>query len=227
LAHKDPEADDLIRRALGVQPDATYLLVQQALLQEIALRNAQVRIAELQQRGQQAAPADSPEASSFLGGKLPSGSGQRGWANTPPPEPPPAKSWSPSPGAAAAGPAPGPLQESGLLGRGGQPSGFGSFLGAAGATAAGVAGGALLFQGLEHLIGPSGWSGLGGDGRTPEVIEENTTINQHDNPSAPDNTLDENAQDWGSDHADTGDTGHDPGDDFGDSGDTSDDSQWT
>jgi hypothetical protein len=34
----------------------------------------------------------------------------------------------------------------------------GSFLGQAAATAAGVAGGAFLFQGLEHLLGGRDWN---------------------------------------------------------------------
>src|SRR5205085_10756582 len=43
---KDPEADALIQRAVAQQPDATYLLVQRALLMEQALNNAKDQIAQ-------------------------------------------------------------------------------------------------------------------------------------------------------------------------------------
>jgi len=48
VGQKDAEAESLIRDALGRQPDAAYLLVQKAFLQEQALRNAQGRIDQLQ-----------------------------------------------------------------------------------------------------------------------------------------------------------------------------------
>jgi hypothetical protein len=38
LAHKDPVAEQLIRDALAHHPDALYLLVQRALLAELALK---------------------------------------------------------------------------------------------------------------------------------------------------------------------------------------------
>lgn len=115
----------------------------------------------------------------------------------------------------------------GFLGRGGQPSAMSGFLASAAATAAGVAGGALLFQGLEHLIGGAHGSGLGsglGTG-TPPVIEE-TVINEYGNEPA----ADDNAQDWGENYADAADSSQDLGDDDTDSGDSGggdDGSSWT
>jgi hypothetical protein len=45
---KDADAEALIRDAAARQPDAVYLLVQKAFLQEQAVRNAQGRIEQLQ-----------------------------------------------------------------------------------------------------------------------------------------------------------------------------------
>ena len=47
---KDAEADALIRRAMAQQPDAPYYLVQTVLVQDMALRNAESRIAELERQ---------------------------------------------------------------------------------------------------------------------------------------------------------------------------------
>ena len=49
--NKDPEAERLIARAVEQQPDATYLVVQRALLLGQALEQAKVRIAELEEAG--------------------------------------------------------------------------------------------------------------------------------------------------------------------------------
>ena len=67
---------------------------------------------------------------------------------------------------------PAPQPRSGLL-----SSGTGSFLGSAAATAAGVAGGAFLFQGLEDLFGHHGGGFLGQD--APSEVE-NVTVNNYD-----------------------------------------------
>ena len=47
---KDPEAEAAIANAVARQPDAAYLLVQRALLQQQALNNAQAEIAVLRQQ---------------------------------------------------------------------------------------------------------------------------------------------------------------------------------
>src|SRR4051794_19677015 len=71
--NKDPEAERLIARAVEQQPDATYLVVQRALLLGQALEQAKARIAALEQgegRGQ-----------GFLDPTIPSGDNASGWGN--------------------------------------------------------------------------------------------------------------------------------------------------
>jgi hypothetical protein len=162
----DPDADQLIRNAFDRQPKAAYVLVQQALVQQMALREAQGRVAALEQqlRDNRTAPTGG---ASFLGGAA------QGYGAASPPPAPPAGGW----GNQAAG--------------GGAPhtSGVGSFLRSAAATAAGVAGGAMLFQGLESLFGGHrgmlGGGGFFGTG-TPEVVENNTVINDYGDPGLQD-----------------------------------------
>jgi len=75
----------------------------------------------------------------------------------------------------------------------GPASGFGSFLGNAAATAAGVAGGAFLFQGLENLFGHQAGAFPGAS--LPAETVENVTVNNFGaNPgdaSEPDNLADD------------------------------------
>jgi hypothetical protein len=143
---KDPEADALIQRAVAQQPDATYLLVQRALLLEQALNNAKDRIASLESQvrsGQQGG-----EGGKFLDANSWGNSGrtqpaqsyqrdnQQPYQSQPQNQPQyqqPQYQSAPS---------------SGFL-RGG----FGGTLGTIAATAAGVAAGGFLFQGLENMFG--------------------------------------------------------------------------
>lgn len=135
---KDREAEALIAQAVARQPDAAYLLVQRALLQDQAMQAAQARIAELERKVASVSTPASP-AGSFLSG---GGWGrQAGAAATPPPANDvsvtgralPANRFSAQPAAAPR-----------AMG--------GSFLPAMAATAAGVVGGAFLFQGIQHLM---------------------------------------------------------------------------
>ncbi|WIY00894.1 DUF2076 family protein [Amycolatopsis mongoliensis] len=146
---KDPQVGELIADHIGAQPDALYLLVQAVLVQEDALRTAQARIA-----GLQAAP---PAATTFA---------QPAYGAAPAPgyAPPPAQ----------------PAQQGGFMSRmfgqnrdqaapadASPGRSGGSFLKTAGAAAAGVAGGALLFQGLSGVFGgheASASEGHHGDG---------------------------------------------------------------
>ena len=134
---KDPEAQALIDRAVAQQPDAAYLLVQRALLLEQALNAAKARIAELQ-NAQGSGGGRGFLAGANLWGRAPDHTDQRsaasldGLSMLPDPA---RRSGTPSPAAAP------------------RISPFGGFLGQAAATAAGVAGGAFLFQGLESLLG--------------------------------------------------------------------------
>jgi len=129
--NKDREAADLIDRAIRSNPDAVYLLVQHAILSNQAIANAKSRIADLESR------LGLDTQSSFLGGGSPLSRGASGpWGNV---------------GGSRAGYQP---QPSGYpQGMQPQSGGAGSFLRNAAATAAGVAGGALLFEGLSGLLG--------------------------------------------------------------------------
>jgi len=127
---RDSEAEALIKDLAARQPAAAYLLVQTVLVQEQALKAAQERIAQLE-AGAGAAPASS----GFLGSA------------------PKIGPWGAQPAAPIAPPAPvsptrSPLQAAVAP----QPAG-GGFLRTAMATAAGVAGGALLFEGIRGLMG--------------------------------------------------------------------------
>jgi uncharacterized protein len=128
---RDGEAEALIRDLVGRQPSAPYLLVQTVLVQEQALKAAQARIAELEAKAGAAAPA----APGFLGSA------------------PKIGPWGASPAAPAAAPQPIPPTQSPLQAAlAPQPAG-GGFLRTALTTAAGVAGGALLFEGIRSLMG--------------------------------------------------------------------------
>src|SRR5690349_12544151 len=71
---KDPEAEALIKAAIQAQPDAPYLLVQTALVQNMSLEGAQARIQELEREVAQAKEAAAAKPTSFLGGLLGGGS---------------------------------------------------------------------------------------------------------------------------------------------------------
>ena len=160
-APHDRDAEELIRRLIGEHPGAAYLLAQNVLVQEYALKNAQVRIEDLQRQ-----LAEASQPTSFLGGLFGGGAPRRQAA--PPPPPPP-----PSYGAGPWGAQPYP-QQPGPWGAP-QPTG-GGFMQSAMATAVGVAGGALLFEGVEHMFG--GGSAQAATFTQPPVVE-NTTINNY------------------------------------------------
>src|SRR5437763_2586801 len=147
---KDPDADALIQRAVAQQPDAAYLLVQRALLLEQGLNNARAQIASLQDqlRGQQGG------GGKFLDPNTWGNSGQRSVA--PPQQQPQVQQYQPEyrqpyqppyqPSYQQAGP--------GSMGMGGGFLGGGmrGTLGTIATTAAGVAAGQFLFQGLENMF---------------------------------------------------------------------------
>jgi hypothetical protein len=143
---KDPEADAAIARALAQQPDAAYLLVQRALLQDQALDSARAQIGQLRNELQAGQAGRGTGSGSFLDANSAWG---RSAVSPPHPE-------AQSPVMQAA-PGRTPMYGSGArAGRQGQGflgGGGGSFLGNMAATAAGVAGGAFLFQGLQSLMG--------------------------------------------------------------------------
>jgi hypothetical protein len=137
---KDPEAIAMIEQAVARQPDAAYLLVQRSLLQERALEAAKAQIASLQSRLQ---AGGQERAGTFLDAANSWGNSARAPVSAPayanPPAPP-----------AYVAPRPSFMQ--------GMTGGGGSFLGNMAATAAGVVGGAFLFQGIENLLSHHGGS---------------------------------------------------------------------
>jgi hypothetical protein len=166
----DAEAEQLINQAVAAQPCAPYLLAQTVLVQEHALANAQGRIAQLEKQVA-AASQPAPTGGSFLSGLLGRSSA---------PAPAPLITPSPLPSA----PYPSTVNMPSSAG--------GSFLRSALTTAAGVAGGALLFQGVEDLLGHhagafgsyfggggGGFLNAGFGGGRPEVIENNEVINNN------------------------------------------------
>jgi hypothetical protein len=181
---KDPEADALIRQAVAAQPDAPYYLVQTVLIQDMALSNAQSRIHDLEQQLAASRPAPS-QPTSFLGGLFGGGTAPAGSGSVPQAGP-----WSrPAAGPQSAPPQwqnpaqPQPMMGQPMMG-GGMPmmgqSPFGggsSFLRQAATTAAGIAGGALLFQGIQSMFGAHAGGILAGTSMQPGLSE--TVINNY------------------------------------------------
>lgn len=174
---KDVDAEDLIKESSAKQPDALYLLVQKALVQEQALNGAKARIEQLQSENTQLRARSEPSRGSFLGGNDP-------WAVPARP----AQGYAPQGGPANWQGAP---QSSGFGGGGMMGGGgMGSFLGSAAATAAGIAGGAFIFQGIENMMGHHSGGGFFNSGMDSNPIE-NVTINEYygsDHPQVADNS---------------------------------------
>jgi uncharacterized protein len=145
---RDPDAERVIIDGLRRAPNATYALVQTALVQDEALKRADARLRELEAR-----LGDEPAArpAGFLdgmrdallgrretprGGSVPSVRPARGQPQDQDAALAPAAApWRPAP-AAPSGVAPG-----------------GSFLGTAAAAAAGMIGGSLLLDGIRSMMG--------------------------------------------------------------------------
>ena len=182
---KDPQAEALIADAMAKQPEAAYLLVQRSMLLDQALAAAKAQITHLQsqlQAAQEARGAQGTQgaSSSFLD---------------------PANAWGNSAGAApvrssvpAVAPVSAPYAAQPQVAamppsRPGFLSGaFGGTLGNIAATAAGVAGGAFLFQGIENLLHHNSGNGFLGQ-PLGAIPREETVINNYygsDTPSRDD-----------------------------------------
>ncbi len=139
---KDEEAQAMIASTFARQPDAAYLVVQRALLLDAALQDAQAQIAQLKAQLAQQRPAVA--TSGFLDATT--------WGRQPTPvASPPAMSPSP---VQAVQPAPFAPPARGFQAPG--------FLSNMATTAAGVAAGAFLFQGINGLMGGHSSSPLAG-----------------------------------------------------------------
>ncbi len=168
----DAEADQTINDLVRERPDTPYVLAQTVLIQDYALHQAQARIADLEQQLQ---GQPKQESGGFLSAIF--GSGKA------PQRPQPQPTYQAQP---AYQPQPQPGYASGPWGAApSQPS----FLQNAAQTAVGIAGGALLFQGIESLFGGHGYGygggmgGFGGAGFMPQPgITETVVNNYYDNP---------------------------------------------
>ncbi len=153
---RDPEAERFIGEQIRFQPGAPYYMAQAVIVQEQALQDSQARIAELEDRVQQLEAAGQTRTqNSFLAGRT-GGMFSRGAAA-------PSQT---APSASAVPPTTGPwgrtsmapAQQQGYA----QPmqpqqpaasGGGGGFLKGALATAAGVAGGALIYDQMKGMFG--------------------------------------------------------------------------
>jgi hypothetical protein len=150
---RDREAERLIQDGLRQAPNATYALVQTALIQDEALKRADTRIRELE--AQLGGGAEPPRQGGFLESMRESVFGRReapraGSVPTVRPggEPTGAPMGAP-PGYRTEAP---PMAQAPMMG---QPGG-GSFLGTAAATAAGVIGGSLMMDSIRSMMGHRG-----------------------------------------------------------------------
>jgi len=144
---KDPEAETLIRETAAVRADAPYSLVQTMLIQDLSLHDAQSRITDLETQLTEAkcassAPPNFLGAPSFLGAVF--GSGEPSGPGGPGIGPAPLGTTA-QPGYGSEGGSAPPAPGAGLIG--------GGFLQSAAMTAAGIAGGALLFEGIRSVFG--------------------------------------------------------------------------
>jgi hypothetical protein len=183
----DQEALKMINDLVRDKPDTPYVLAQTVLIQDYALHQAQARIADLEQQVKNQPPhKEGGFLSSLFGsGKDPQPTPQP----APRPQPQPNYQAQPTYPQPAAGPW-GQAPVSAAPQMFAQQSGGPSFLRSAATTAAGVAGGALLFQGIESLfhggmgggMGGFGGAGFGGFGGQPGLTE--TVVNNYyDNPA--------------------------------------------
>jgi hypothetical protein len=158
LTEKDPDAEALLNDGLARDPDALYKLAQTVLVQNLALNQARAQIDQLRQQPVPAAPQPA-KATSFLGSLL------HRQPSAPPPPPPQSPQYQapqyapPQYQTVPQYPPAGPQ----VVYEQAPSSGAGSFLRSAATTAAGVAAGALAFEGIESLMhGGHGGGFMGG-----------------------------------------------------------------
>ena len=156
VQNRDPEAENLILKRFAANPHAPYLLTQSVLVLQQAVTGAQSRIADLEKQLAEA-KAQPQQGGGFLSSIFGSPVAPQAAAPVRPAAPPPIPQQPVAPA----------------------PSQGGSFLQTALGTAAGVAGGALLFQGIENMMGhnPGPFGGMGtssggflGENQPAEII---------------------------------------------------------
>ena len=185
VTDKDTEAEQHLQQGLAGYPDAIYVLAQTVLVQQYGLTHAQQQIQQLQSDLEEARQhASQGGGGSFLSKIFGGGSSsnqqnsRQGYSaqqqpyqpvNNPgyaPPQPGYGQQAYAQPGY---GYAPGYAQPMGYA-----PGGGGGFLRGAMQTAAGVAAGEMMFQGMESLFHGFGGGGYGyGGGRPEETVINN------------------------------------------------------
>jgi uncharacterized protein len=169
LEEKDIDAEQMLKQGMGKNPDSLYILAQTVLVQKYALEQAQMQLTQAKAQIEQMQQHPEPKhTSSFLGNLL-----GRNDAPAPPP-PPPAQGWATVPAYPQSAPGVGYPQSAAPIGMGGG----GGFLQGALQTAAGVAAGALAFEGVESLMHGFGHAGgygqgFGGFGDRPTEVINN------------------------------------------------------
>jgi len=205
LQEKDADAENLLGHELGANPDALYILAQTVLVEDIALQQARAQVTQLQQQLQQARQQPA-HATSFLGRLL----GEHDSPQIAPPAAPPVPPMQQQPYSGGSQPpfqpvpgyqAPPPPQYAqppyAQPPYAAVPAGQPSFLRGAMQTAAGVAAGALAFEGVESILHGFGYGGYGpgfgtaGFGMGPGMgmgggferpVEESVVNNYYDAP---------------------------------------------
>ena len=210
---KDMEAEQLLQQLVRERPGTVYILAQTVLMQDFALRNAQAQIEELQRQLSEQQPHSERGSGSFLGNIF--GGGEQHY------QPRPSSGSVPSvnPWGRPSGDYAPPPQEQGYSGTGPggpvmQPSQTSGFLRSAATTAAGVAGGALLFQGINSLFSGHHGSVLGGDFsslKPTDSLSAATAGTQRD--AGADKDQDDDSDD-DADYGDDGDDGNSGGSDY-------------
>jgi hypothetical protein len=153
LEEKDMDAEQMLQQGLGRNPDALYILAQTVLVQKYALEQAQTQLTQAKAQIEQMQQHPEPKHStSFLGNLL----GRHDDQPTPQPPPqtyqqqaaPAYPQYTPVGGYGATSPQYGAPPQYGMP----QGMGGGGFFRGALQTAAGVAAGALAFEGVESLM---------------------------------------------------------------------------
>lgn len=170
---RDPEVERFIAEQIRYQPGAPYYMAQAVIVQEQALQDAQQRIAELESRVRDLESANQPRGQGgFLAGRT-GGLFNRGSA--PPPAarpssvPQTAGPWGRGSSASGQQGYSQPMQQQPMQ----QPqpaAGGGGFLRGALATAAGVAGGALLYDQMKGMFGGGSGSQQAQSGQSSEDL---------------------------------------------------------
>jgi len=183
---KDPQAEALIIERLRAIPDSAYNLVEAVVVQEMAIKEREAHIAELERRLASAPPPQSQGGGFGQGAANPWG---RGSVPSVPPQPqqyaPPQQQYAPPPQY--------PPQPQAPWGT----SSGGGFLRNAASAAVGVAGGMLLAEGVSHMFGGGragggfGGGSWGGGAPGSETVTENTTINNYYDSAPPTQAVNE------------------------------------